>query len=242
MKLKCVITDDEPLAKEGIARYIHEVEFLEMAGECSNPIELDKILQKQAVDLVFLDIQMPLMNGLEYLKLKTQMPKVIITTAFPNYALDGYTFDVIDYLVKPITFSRFFKAVTKARDLHLLMHKTPEQELAENNDYFFIKCENKYERIKKSEVLYVQALENYVNIFTQQGRYMTLLPLKTVEKYLEQENFIRTHKSYLVAMNKITTIENHEIRVGPHVIPISRNFREEVLKMVLEEKLWKKGH
>jgi DNA-binding LytR/AlgR family response regulator len=243
MKLKCVITDDEPLAIEGIARYINEIDFLDNAGECSNPLALDKILQTQAIDLIFLDIQMPLMNGLEYLKLNSRLPMIIITTAYPSYALEGYNFDVIDYLVKPITFSRFYKAVSKARDLHILKHKTldiDKESPAENPDSFFIKCDNKHERIFKSDILYVQALENYVQIITQQGKFTTLLPLKIVEKYLENDRFIKTHKSFLVAIDKIETIENQEVRINNFKIPISRNFKESVLKVTLEERVWRK--
>jgi DNA-binding LytR/AlgR family response regulator len=244
MKLNCVITDDEPLAIEGIARYINEIDFLENAGECSNPIALDKILQNQAIDLIFLDIQMPLMNGLEYLKLNSRLPMVIITTAYPSYALEGYNFDVVDYLVKPITFSRFYKAVTKARDLHILKQKTldiDKESLVENPDSFFIKCDNKHERILKSDILYVQALENYVQITTQQGKFMTLLPLKTIEKYLENDRFIKTHKSFLVAIDKVETIENQWVKIQNFTIPVSRNFRESVLKNVLAGALLRKG-
>jgi len=244
MKLKCIITDDEPLAVEGIARYIADVDFLENIGECSNAIQLDKLLKKNSADLIFLDIQMPLMNGLDFLKMNNQLPMVIITTAFPDYALEGYNFDVVDYLVKPITFSRFFKAVSKARDLYILKNNQQKNETEIQNetlDYFFVKCDNKYERIIKTDILYVQALENYVTIFTVQGKFMTLLPLKTIEQYLVNSNFIRTHKSYLVAIGKITTIENHEIKILEHIIPMSRNFRESVLQVVLNEKVLRKG-
>ncbi len=235
--LKCVIVDDEPLARECIAGYVAKVDYLKLVGNVSNPLELTQLLNEQPADLVFLDIQTPILNGIDYLKMTPNPPMVIITTAYPSFALDGFQLDVIDYLLKPITFDRFFKAVNKANDYHnLLAAPTPVQ-----SDYFFIKCDSKYERIYFRDILYVQALENYVNIYTMKKKYLTLLNLKSVEENLDKNSFIRVHKSYIVSIDKIDAIENNDILIQSSRIPVSRNYREEVIERVVNKRLWKKA-
>lgn len=237
MKLRCVIVDDEPLASEGLMKYIEVIDCLEPVAVAENPIELNKILENERIDLIFLDIQMPHMTGLDFLKIRTNLPMVIITTAYPNYALEGFQFDVVDYLLKPITFNRFFKATNKAKELHWLKNQKPEGIQNTEPDYLFIKCESKYEKILIDEILFVQALQNYVIIFTTRGKYMTLLPLKVVEEYLDPKRFLRVHKSYLVAIGKIGSIENNDITIQSHLIPISRTMREQVIEIVVKSKL-----
>ncbi len=237
--LKCLIIDDEPLARECIANYAGEVDFLQLVGTGSNPLELTRLLEANEVDLVFLDIQMPVMNGIDFLKTALRPPMVIITTAYPSYALEGFQLDVLDYLVKPITFTRFFKAATKARDYRALLAR-PATSTATTQDYFFVKCDHKFEKIHFSEILHIQALENYVVIHTDKGRHITLLSLKTVEHNLDPRSFIRVHKSYIVAIAKIRAIENNEIIIGMMRIPVSRNYREELLGRVVNKRLWKK--
>ena len=168
---------------------------------------------------------------------------VIITTAYPSYALEGFQLDVMDYLVKPIVFSRFFLAITKAKDYHTLLNRpavAKDETATQIADYFFIKCGQKFERIYFQDVLYVEALQNYVTIFTSKGKYITLLPLKSVEQNLIGQSFIRVHKSYIVSIPKIEAIENNEIILHSKRIPISRHYREEVLDRVVNNKLWKK--
>jgi DNA-binding LytR/AlgR family response regulator len=242
MKLKCVAIDDEPLARECITNYVREIDFLQLTGTGNNPVDLTRLLDEQEVDLIFLDIQMPVINGIEFLRMTQNPPMVIITTAYPSYALDGFQLDVLDYLVKPITFNRFFKAVSKAKDYHnLLIRSTNESSKAEPTaDYFFIKCDYKYERIYFNDILYIEAMQNYVTIYTQKGKYMTLLYLKNVEQNLDKQSFIRVHKSYIVSIPKIESIENNEIIIGSFRIPISRNYRDEVIERVVNNRLWKK--
>lgn len=238
MKLKCVIIDDEPLASEGLAKYVEVIDYLECIALAENPIELNKILEKEQIDLIFLDIQMPYMTGLDFLRIKSNLPMVILTTAYPNYALEGFQFDVVDYLLKPITFNRFFKAANKAKELYFLRNQKSTQAFQSSEpDYLFIKCESKYEKIHIDEILFVQALQNYVIIQTTKGKYLTLLPLKSVEEYLDSGKFLRVHKSYLVAIAKIESIENSEIRILNHIIPLSRSLREQVIEMVVKNKL-----
>lgn len=241
MNLQCIAIDDEPLARECIANYINEVDFLQLAGTGNNPVDLNRLLDESKVDLVFLDIHMPVMNGIDYLKMTSRMPMVIITTAYPSYALDGFQLDVLDYLVKPITFNRFFKAVTRAKDHHQLLQRSAQNGTAvAENDHFFIKCDYKYERIYFDEILFVEAMQNYVSIHTTKGKYITLLMMKNVEQNLDKNDFIRVHKSYIVSIAKIDAIENNEIVVQSHRIPISRNYREQVIEKVVNNKLWKK--
>lgn len=241
MEIKCAIIDDEPLAREGIANYVRAIDFLKLSGNGSNPVELIQLLDEHPIDLIFLDIQMPIMNGIEFLKMTQNPPLVIITTAYPSYALEGYQLDVLDYLLKPITFSRFFKAVNKAKDYLQLLNRS---EVTESNDqkeqYCFIKCENKYEKIFFDDILYVEAMQNYVIIYTTKGKYVSLLFLKTVEQYLDEKAFIRVHKSYIVAISKIEAIENNTIQIKSFCIPISRNYRAQIIDQIVNDKLWKK--
>jgi len=201
------------------------------------------LLDAQVVDLIFLDIQMPVMNGIDFLRMMTNPPMVIITTAYPSYALDGFQLDVMDYLVKPITFSRFFQAVTKAKDYRQLLDRSSAPEVSKTGapaEYFFIKCDYKYEKIYFTDILYIEAMQNYVAIHTTKGRYITLLYLKNIEQNLDRRSFIRVHKSYLVSIAKIDAIENNEVVIQSNRIPISRNYREDVIARVVNDRLWKK--
>ena len=239
--IQCAIIDDEPLARECIVDYIKQVDFLQLAGTGTNPVELTRINDQQKVDLLFLDIEMPVMNGIEFLKVTADPPMVILTTAYPSYALEGFQLDVLDYLVKPITFNRFFKAASKAKDYYeLLNSKNKEHGGSDALDYFFIKCESRYEKIWFDDILYIQALQNYVTIYTAKGKYITLLPLKTIEEKLDPQAFIRVHKSYVVSISKIDSIDNSEININSIRIPVSRNYQPEVIGRVVNGKLWKK--
>ncbi len=243
MTLQCVAIDDEPLARECIANYVREINFLQLTATGNNPVDLARLLSEQQIDLVFLDVQMPVMNGIEFLKMTPNPPMVIITTAYPSYALEGFQLDVMDYLVKPITFNRFFKAVSKAKDYHQLLAKSGQNSTAVTpvkEDYFFIKSNYKYERIYFDEILFVEAMQNYVTIYTTKGKFITLLYLKNVEQNLDENLFIRVHKSFIVSVAKIKAIENNEILILTHRIPISRNYREQVIEKVVNDRLWKK--
>ena len=241
MTLSTAIIDDEPLARECITNYVNEVDFLSIAGTGSNPLDLVQLLDRVAIDLVFLDIQMPVINGIDFLKAAKDLPMVIITTAYPSYALEGFQLDVMDYLVKPITFDRFLKAANKAKEYRQL-----EARASQNNDnssspgYFFVKCGFRLEKIFVDDILYVEALQNYVTIFTTQGKFMTLLTLKQVEQNLDDRHFIRVHKSYVVSISRIQSIENNEIFLPSSRIPISRQYRDALMDRVVNARLWKK--
>lgn len=241
--LNCVIIDDEPLARDGIAHYVSQIDFLQLMGTCEDPVELMKLMDTQPVDLIFLDIQTPKMNGIDFLKMVKDPPMVIITTAFPSYALEGFQLNVLDYLLKPITFDRFFKSANKARDYHQLVTRSADirpQQSGQASDYFFIKCGSKYEKIFFNDILYIQGTQNYVTIYTHKGKYLTLLYLKNLEENLDSAAFIRVHKSYIVSIDKIDGIEGNEIFIQSYSIPISRNYREQVMQQVISNKLWDK--
>ncbi|WPQ66357.1 LytTR family DNA-binding domain-containing protein [Chitinophaga sancti] len=238
--INCVIIDDEPLAREGMADYVKEIDFLHLIDTCENPVALMKLMDQYPVDLIFLDIQMPKMNGIDFLKIIRKPPMVIITTAYPSYALEGFQLNVMDYLLKPITFDRFFKAVSKAREYHQLVNRPAVQKAEAATDYCFIKCGSKYEKIHFEDILYVEGMQNYITIYTVKGKYVTLLYLKNLEQNLDSNAFIRVHKSYIVAIDKIEAIEGNEIFIQQHRIPISRNYREQVIEQVVSNKLWDK--
>jgi two-component system LytT family response regulator len=236
--INVVIIDDEPLAREGLSNYVREVDFLNLSGTGENSLELLPLLDRQAADLVFLDIQMPKMNGIEFLKILQKPPMVIITTAYPSYALEGFQLNVLDYLLKPITFERFFKAAAKARDYYKLLTGDPAKQA---EDYFFIKCGRKYEKIFFDDILYVEGMQNYVTIYSAKGKYVTMLSLKSLEEKLPGTGFIRVHKSFMTAINKIDSIEPAELMIEGNRIPISRGYREIVMERVLNKNCWIKG-
>jgi len=237
--IQCIVVDDEPLARECIVNYIHQIDFLECVGICKSALEIDDLLEKHTIDLLFLDIQMPKMNGLEFLKMMERPPMTILTTAYPNYAIEGFDLNVLDYLLKPISFNRFFAAASKAKKQYLLLNQENDMALSTEEDAcFFIKCDGKYERINLNAILFVEAMQNYVVIHTEERRYVSLLFLKNVEEKLNAKNFLRVHKSYIVSLSKITTVESHAINIKGHKIPLSRLYKKTVLPKILGNKLW----
>ncbi|MFY0686734.1 MAG: response regulator transcription factor [Cyclobacteriaceae bacterium] len=239
--MNCVVVDDEPLAREGLIGYINQISCLNLVGEGSNPVELNELLDSHSVDLIFLDIQMPVINGVDYLKMNKNLPIVIFTTAYPSYALEGYQLDVLDYLLKPITFDRFFQAVTKAREFFQLKNSNQDHDTIRTEDHFFIKCDGRFEKIQYDDILFIQAQQNYVTIFTKgDQKFMTLLNLKSVSNNLNEERFIKVHKSFIVAKDKVEKVEHGEVIIGPYKVPISRSQRDEVMNQIIGKKLWKK--
>ena len=233
MKIKCIIIDDEPLARKGLKEYILDVDFLSLAGEFDNPLHATGIVQSGEAELIFLDIQMPKITGLEFLKSLQHPPPVIFTTAFPQFALEGFELNALDYLVKPISFERFFKSALKAKEYYEVRRQFQAESGGHTPDYFFIKAEGKLVKIMLNEVLYVEALQNYVTIHTHEKKYITYLTFKSVEEYLPSDRFIKTHKSFIIAAEKVDSIEGNNIRIGNHDIPISRNMKEEVMEKLL---------
>ena len=239
MIINCVIIDDEPLARKGLKEYIADTEVLNLVGEFDNAMKAADVIARGEVQLLFLDIQMPRITGLEFFRTLHNPPPVIFTTAFPQYALDGFEVNALDYLVKPISFERFFKAVMKAKEFY----EVREQNMAPTTEiatHFYIKADNKIVKINFEDILFAEALQNYVVIHTHDKKYITYLTFRSVEEYLPQAQFVKTHKSYIVAASRIDSIEGNEIRIGQHSIPISRNLKDEVMERILKGKFLKR--
>ncbi|HZG22983.1 MAG TPA: LytTR family DNA-binding domain-containing protein [Chitinophagaceae bacterium] len=239
MKIKCLVIDDEPLARKGMQEYIAEIDFLELTQTCENAMQANAFLHHQEINLIFLDIEMPKLSGIDFLKQLKKPPAVILTTAYSNYALESYELDVIDYLVKPISFQRFFKAVMKAKDF--LAAKSGENlDAAASKGYFFVKVNNKFEKVHYEEVLFVEALQNYVAIHLARKKLVSYITLSNIEKQLPATLFMRVHKSYIVALDKIGAIELHSVLIGSTKIPVSRTLKEKLRLRVVESRLVKR--
>lgn len=230
--IRTVIIDDEPVARQGIERYVSEVNFLELAGSYSAPAKAPAGLIENKTDLLLLDIKMQHVNGLDYYRsLGDNAPLVIIISAFPEYALDGFELAVTDYLVKPVPFDRFRIAVQRAREI-IDLKRSPRAEYDTTGESFFIKTKGKIQRINTSEILYIEGLSNYVIIHTATAKCITYLGLGWLEEKLKDYRFVRSHKSYLVALDKVESIGISEITISSHVLPLSRSYKEQVMKMV----------
>ncbi len=228
--INCLVVDDEPIARKGILEHIRQVNFLYAVAECKSATEAKTWMQKKSIDLIFLDIQMPKQTGIDFLKTLTNPPLIIFTTAYPGYALEGYELDVLDYLLKPVSFSRFLKSALKAQDLLLKMAplKDPSQE------YFFIKSNSKLEKVKMSEVLFIEGMSNYIVVHTNQKKYVAYLTFKGMEEKLPHDLFIRIHKSYLVSLDAIQTIDQAEVRLENFTLPLSKSYRDNVISRIGE--------
>jgi DNA-binding LytR/AlgR family response regulator len=236
MKLKCLIVDDEPIARKGLEEYVSEVSLLQLVHSCESALKAENFLNTQPVDLILLDIQMPNVSGIEFLRGLKNPPMVIFTTAHSSYALEGYSLDVIDYLLKPISFDRFLKAVQKAHDYHVLKQPTKELE----SDYFFIKVNHQFEKVNYDEVLYLEAMQNYCIVHTSTRKLITYHTLSGLEKQLPPTQFLKIHKSFIVAIEKISALDSNELKIGSALIPISRSLKDVVIKKVMGNKLFKR--
>lgn len=219
--MKCLALDDEPLALEIIEDFAAKAPFPMQVKAFSNPALALRYLQEEQVDLLFLDIKMPDITGIQLLKSLKHPPLVIFTTAYQEYAMDGFNLDVIDYLLKPIPFERFLKAVTKAQE-----YSAVSQPKSKNNDYIFVKTEYKIIKINLDDILYIEALKDYIKIYTLHQPVLTLKSLKAFESRLPRDKFIRVHRSYVVAMNKINSVERNTVMIANQPIPISEGYRD----------------
>ena len=240
--INCVIIDDEPLARKGLREYIVDIDFLHLAGEYDNPLKATEMISSGEAQLLFLDIQMPKITGLDFMKTLQRPVPVIFTTAFPQFALDGFELNALDYLVKPISFDRFLKAALKAKEYYEVRQKNDSDKTsaAEAADYFFIKADNKLVKVSFNDILFIEALQNYVVVHTREKKFITYLTFKSVEEYLPSTQFIKVHKSFIVSATKIDSIEANDIRISQHHIPISRNLKEEVMDKLLKGKFLKR--
>ncbi|KQC02251.1 LytTR family DNA-binding domain-containing protein [Pedobacter sp. Hv1] len=240
--IRCLAVDDEAYASEIIATYINKTPFLTLVGSTTSAFEALNLVQEGKVDLVFLDIQMPELTGIQFLKITGGKCKVILTTAYSEYALEGFDLDVVDYLLKPVSYERFYKAALKAQQLLMPAGVTPVQK--ENvpvanatADFMFIKgdTKNKFIKINYSEILYVEGLKNYVSIYTTTAqRIITYQTLRELEDQLPQPPFYRVHRSYIVSTEHIRVIDGNNITIADQSIPIGETYREDFFKMIKE--------
>ena len=228
-KLSCIIVDDEPVARKILHEFVDQVPFMDLHGKFENAMKAEAFLKNNVVDLIFLDIEMPKVSGLQFLQRMHIESMVILTTAFPQYALEGYELDIIDYLLKPFALSRFLKAVQKAKDYYQMKNRTAG---ALPSSYIFIKSEKRIEKIELNDILYAESVGNYVSVYTENKKIVAYLTMKSLESQLPADDFIKIHQSYLVNYSKIEAIEGNEIKIGCKSLPMSRNYRDTVMKIV----------
>jgi two-component system, LytTR family, response regulator len=228
MQHTCLIVEDEPLARNLLTEYVKKVSFLNLVQACSNPMEALDVLRTNTIDILFLDIQMPEITGITLLKILQKKPMVILTTAYSEYALESYELDVVDYLLKPITFDRFLKAVDKASQRISAPSPTNiERPLGESvPNFVFVKDGTKLVKINFDDILYVEGLKDYVTIHTKTQKVVTLQRLKSLELQLPTDKFIRIHHSFIIALKAIEVVHKGEVQIGSAMIPISDSYKK----------------
>ena len=241
-KMRTIIIDDEPLALDVLESHIQKIPELELVAKCSNALEAGELLRKEKIDLMFLDIQMPQLTGTEFLKSLQHPPMVIFTTAYPNYAVEGFELNAMDYLLKPISFERFVKAVNKALEHQALESKQGEEKEEEDNDDFvFVKADKKLIKVYYKDILYIEGLKDYVIIYTSSDKIITLQTMKNLETKLPLNTFKRIHRSYIVNLDKIQAVIGNMVEIlqkeQSKLLPIGKNYREEILKIINEKRL-----
>jgi DNA-binding LytR/AlgR family response regulator len=236
--LKCMVIDDEPLAIQLLANHISKVSFLELTGTYTSPMDGLIAFNANPVDLIFLDIQMPQLTGIQFMKLLQNRAQVIVTSAYEEYAIEGFEHNVTDYLLKPVSLDRFYKAVEKAYNL-----KNPTHKLEVSKDlypatggYIFVKVETKMVRVELNDILFIEGLKNYVSIYTNTQRIVTLQVMKQLEEILPPNRFVRVHKSFIIALDKINSIERQEIHIKDRIIPIGITYQEHFFKLLENKK------
>ena len=233
MKISCIVLDDEPLALEVLSSFIARIPYLVLEGQYTDPFFAMEHLRKKKVDLLFVDIQMPDISGIELVKTLNNPPKIVFTTAYSSYAIEGFNLNAMDYLLKPIAFDRFLVAVNKVRDYMELSEAAQEVHQPEEKDvpeYMFVKSNYKDIKINFNEVLYIEGSEDYIKIHTTTKKVMTLLSMKGVMEKLPENQFIRIHRSFIVAIDKIESKSNERITIGKQSLPIGASYLNEVSK------------
>lgn len=235
--MNVIIVDDEPLAHEVLETYISQVSDLNLVKNCYNALEAKEVLQNEDVDLMFLDIQMPQLTGLEFIRSMTKLPLVIFTTAYAEYALESYEIDAVDYLIKPVSLDRFLKALNKAKE----RYEAENAEMKDGDDYFFVKADKKLVKLFYNEILYIEGLKDYVIIKTETGRVITLQTMKSLEEKLSNKNFKRVHRSYILNKSKIKALLGNVVEIIENGkekhIPIGKNYRDELFDEINSKKI-----
>lgn len=243
MKLRCIAVDDERLARKLLEENIRQLPFLELVKSCKNAFEAMEVLQEEDIDLMFLDIQMPGLLGTKFLESLREKPMVIFVTAYANYAVESYELDVVDYLMKPVSLERFTKAAYKALDTYRNKHQappptpdTPSSESSSNS--FFVNVEYALVKVDIEDITHIEAMKDYVKIYLQSAAkpVITKSTMKAIEEKLPDKQFLRVHKSYIIALDKIESIRSHQISIGQHEIPVSESKMEELLDRINYER------
>lgn len=238
-QIRCIAVDDEPLALEILEEYILNTPCLELVAMYTNPIEAIQKINEGGVDLVFLDIQMPEITGIDFIRIVKGKTQIILTTANSQYAFEGYELDVVDYLLKPISPDRFQRAVQKIENMlekemsSLSSNHSPEEA---NEEFVFVKSENKIIRVDFDSILYIEGLKDYISIYTTQERIVTLLGMKKMEDLLPSKRFLRVHRSYIVPLDKIDKVDKSRIHIGEVVIPVGETFRGRFFQTIVEDR------
>ncbi len=241
--IRALLVDDEPLALDILETYLDQIPDFEVMKRCDNAIEARDFLKNNPVDIIFLDIQMPQLTGVDFVKTLANPPLIVFTTAYPNFALEGFELNAIDYLLKPVSFDRFQKAIDKVRlKLNGKSSKNSDQSNNSNqHEYIFVKADKKFVKINFNDMLYVEGLKDYVIIKTTTGRVITLQTMKSLEDKLPKNIFLRIHRSYIVNLRRIASILGNMVEIGEKQdlkqIPIGKNYRDELLEIIEENKL-----
>ncbi|MFZ4401093.1 MAG: LytR/AlgR family response regulator transcription factor [Bacteroidales bacterium] len=226
--INCIAIDDEPLALEIISAYASKVSFLELKGVFTDPFKAAEIIRQEKIDLIFLDIEMPDLSGMQFLKSLKQQPMVIFVTAYSQYAVESFNMDAIDYLLKPIEFERFFKAVNKACDYYNFIHNqhSPEE------NYIFVKSDYQIKKINIDDISHIEGLDDYIKIYCGEEFVLCLMTLKSILSKLPGYKFIRVHRSYIVSISHIDSIQRMRIYIKKHIIPVSESYSTDFFKMI----------
>jgi DNA-binding LytR/AlgR family response regulator len=233
--MNCIVVDDEPLAREGMKLNIKELPNLDLVGSFDSALKANEFLQDNDVDLMFLDVEMPGLSGLDFIKSLKNPPNVILTTAYPQYAVEAFELDVVDYLLKPIKMERFLKAVNKVEAM-LRMHNEPSA-LDFNEDFIFVKSERKYIKLNYNDIYFIEGLKDYVILHANKGKYMTAMNVKTIHSKLPSAVFFRTSKSYIINVNHINEIDGEDVIIQDSKIPIGRSYRDKFLTSFVNKRL-----
>jgi DNA-binding LytR/AlgR family response regulator len=236
--MKCIIVDDEPLAREGMELNVKEVPFLDCLGSFSSALDANDFLHENEVDLIFLDIQMPGITGLDFIRILKDRPLCILTTAYPEFALESYELDVLDYLVKPIRLERFLKAVNKAKEAFELKNKpdAPVQNSKED-DFIYLKSDRKIMRVYIRDIRFISGMKDYVMVHTKEDRIMTAMNLKTIFEQLPQHIFARVSKSHLINVQYLESMDGDEITMGKDRIPLGKTYRDDFMNRFIKNNL-----
>lgn len=236
--IKTLIIDDEPLAVEILETYVNQVPGLQLIGTCYNALDANEMLQHQEIDLILVDVQMPQMTGIELIKSLSNPPKVIFTTAFPEFAIQGFELNAVDYLLKPIAFNRFLKAVNKVMNTTQALEKNKD---ITNQDFIFVKADKKLVKLNYEDILFIEGLKDYVIIYTDQARIVTLQTMKSLEEKLPEHIFVRVHRSYIVNVHKIKSIHSDDIEIivkgQSKIIPIGNNYSENINSIINKKRI-----